>query len=83
MSKMNLTKNIKIKCIVSGIKMGFQQKLGKVCDMIATGKRMYSVMGSWKLGKTRKILIPEYFYRVYCAVFVLLCYLAFCCTYLC
>ncbi len=37
-----------------GIKMGFHQKLGKVHDAIAIVTSTYSVIGSWKLGKTRK-----------------------------
>ncbi len=51
--------------IFTGIKMAFHQKLGKVCDALATVTSVYSVMGSWKLGKTRKlwetskILIPD------------------------
>ncbi len=36
------------------IKMGFHQKLGNVRDALATDISMYIVMGSWKLGKTRK-----------------------------
>ena len=32
----------------------FHQKLGKVCDALKTVTSAYSMMGSWKLGKTRK-----------------------------
>ncbi len=38
----------------TGIKTGFHQKLGKVCDTLETATSVYSVMGSWKLGKTRR-----------------------------
>ncbi len=63
-SKVHFVKRNNIFLSPSGIKMDFHQKPGKMCDALATDTSVYSIMWSWKLGKTRKsyetrkILIP-------------------------